>query len=126
MNKFICLILPILILLFACQSKQGPVKTDNASDEGKKPETSLVEGDQSPEDPGLKDVKPPGKDTKNASTLFKRGLELIQAQNYEEGIGYLDRALETDPKNARIFFNRGYAYYSMKKYDQALADSCSH
>jgi tetratricopeptide (TPR) repeat protein len=67
--------------------------------------------------------KAPLSDTeKNAVTLLKRGLELIQAQKYEEGVDYLNRALEADPDNERALFNRGFGYYSLKNYDLAQED----
>lgn len=122
MKKLAFILLPLLIVLFACQSKQGPAKTEEATGDKKPAETFVVDGEKPVHANTLKDVNPPSKDSKDGSTLFHRGLEQIQAQKYEEGIDYLNRALETDPKNGRIYFNRGFAYYSLKKYDQALAD----
>ena len=122
MKKLAFILLPLLIILFACQSKQTPVKTEEAPGDKKPAETFVVEGEKPVPDVIVKDANPAGKKPKEASTLFHRGLELIQGQKYEEGIDYLNRALETDPKNGRIYFNRGFAYYSLKKYDEALAD----
>jgi tetratricopeptide (TPR) repeat protein len=122
MKKLAFILLPVLIILFACQSKQGPSKTPEAAGEKKPDQTLVVEPDKTVTGNTIKDVKPPSKETKEASTLFHRGLELVQSGKYPEGIDYLTRALAEDPKNARILFNRGNAYYMTKEYDKALAD----
>jgi tetratricopeptide (TPR) repeat protein len=122
MSKYSWIILIAVSTLLGCQSKQTPANTGDASGEKKPSETFVVDNGQAPQQPAVSDVKPPSKEAKDATTLLRRGLELIEAKKYDEGIGYLDRALETDPKNARIFFNRGFAYYSLKDYDKALTD----
>lgn len=122
MKKSLFLLLPFLFMLFACQPKQEPVKTGTVPAKNNPSETFQVEDEKPVPGSGLKDVKPPSNEAKNASTLFKRGLELIKSGKYEEGIDYLTRALENEPQNARILFNRGNAYYIMKDYDKARAD----
>jgi tetratricopeptide (TPR) repeat protein len=130
MKKIAILILPALFL-FACQTKQEPAKTPAAAGEPQKTVTAEVPKEnkkikvQPPADgqPNkVQPVKPPNNDAKNASVLFKRGLELLDAESYPEAIDYLTRALGEDPKNTRILFNRGFGYFNLKDYDKAQAD----
>lgn len=116
MKKLALLLLPALILLFGCQLKQDPAKTEASKVDEEKSETIIVKDEEPIAEPGIRDINPPSADQKNTSTLFRRGLELVKSQKYEEGIAYFNRALESDPQNARIIFNRGNAYFIMKDY----------
>jgi tetratricopeptide (TPR) repeat protein len=130
MKKIAILLLPVLFL-FACQTKQEPAKTPAGSAEPQKnitaevpKENKLVKVEKPAQEQQnkLKPVKPGENDAKNASVLFRRGLELIEAESYPEAIDYLTRALGEEPKNSRIFFNRGFCYFNLKDFDKAQAD----
>jgi tetratricopeptide (TPR) repeat protein len=130
MKKIAILILPFIFII-ACQTKQEPAKTQAPAAEPQKSITAEVpkenklirvekqEGEQKNKQ---KQVSPAGNDARNASVLFKRGLELIEAKSFPEAIDYLTRAYGEEPANSRILFNRGYAYFNLKDYDKALAD----
>jgi tetratricopeptide (TPR) repeat protein len=120
--KKLILLLPSLLILFACQTKQEPAKTGTVPAQENKQQTLVVEGEKPIPASGLKDAKPPSNDTKNVSTLIHRAQELIKSKNYEEAIEYLNRAMELDAKNARIPFFHGMCYFYMKDYDNALSD----
>jgi tetratricopeptide (TPR) repeat protein len=128
MKNLSLLILPVIYLL-SCQTKQEPAKTGSVPDTvitkpvEEKKEAKLTITDEKPlPSQGMRDSHPPTDDMKKASVNFRRGMELIKADKIDEGIDYLSRALETEPNNARIYFNRGFAYYTKKDYVKAQAD----
>jgi tetratricopeptide (TPR) repeat protein len=51
----------------------------------------------------------PGK-AESAATLNARGMDLTAAERYPEAIAAFDRALELEPGNPGLLFNRGEAY----------------
>src|SRR5512133_2520319 len=129
MKKIAFILLPAMMLLFSCQTRQEPAKTEAepakteaAPAKENKQQTMVVEGEKPVPTNVIKDVKPPDANTKNVSTLMHRAEELIKAKSFEEAIGYLNRAMELDARNARIPFFRGMCYFNMKDYDNALAD----
>ena len=120
MKKLAVLILP-LAMLFACQTKQEPAKTEAAQEKTK--DTTMVVNNEKPMPAGqFKDINPPSEEQKELSALAKQGLERIKAKDYAQGVDYLTRALELDPKNAKIHFNRGVGYYYMNDFNKALQD----
>lgn len=130
MKKIAFFILPALFL-FACQGKQEPAKTQPEASQPQKTVTAevpkenklvKVEKPAGEQQNKKKPVKPQNNDVENASVLFKRGLELIDAESYPEAIDYLTRALAEEPKNPRIMFNRGFCYFNLKEFDKAQAD----
>jgi len=44
------------------------------------------------------------------------------AARYETAIARLDAAIAADPRQARAFYNRGYAHFALFQYERALAD----
>ena len=40
--------------------------------------------------------------------------------DYDEALGYFDKALELDPKDANACYNKGLALYNLERYDEAL------
>jgi tetratricopeptide (TPR) repeat protein len=129
MKKTVVLILP-LFLFFACQNSPEPAKTTEPAETKKSVTAEVpkenklvkVEKPAGEQQNKLKQVRPPSDDVKNASVLFKRGLELIDAESYPEAVDYLTRALGEEPNNPRIMFNRGFCYFNLKEFDKAQAD----
>lgn len=55
--------------------------------------------------------------------LFQQGVEKIKIKDYRTAIQYLTKALDFFPKNqTEVYYNRGYAYYRLKKYYEAIED----
>lgn len=130
MKKSVFFLLSIIFLI-ACQTKQEPAKTQPEAAQPQKTVTAevpkenklvKVERPAGEQQNKQKQVKPPNHDAKNASVLFKRGLELLEAESYPEAIDYLTRALGEEPKNPRILFNRGFGYFNLKEFDKAQGD----
>lgn len=44
------------------------------------------------------------------------GVEEYQKGNYDKAISYFNKAIESDPNNAVVYFNRGLAYFKMGSY----------
>ena len=52
------------------------------------------------------------------------GLALLKIKHgkAEEGISYLDRAVDLNPKNTRVYVLRGQLYHGKEDYDKAISD----
>ena len=57
-----------------------------------------------------------------AASLNARGMDLTAAERYEEAIAAFDRALELEPRNAGLRFNRGEACRRAGKSAEAKAE----
>ncbi len=60
----------------------------------------------------------------NAQQYVQQGRELVQKNQFNEALGPLDRAIDTDPWSAPAYNLRGYAHLRLLQFDQAVAD-CS-
>jgi tetratricopeptide (TPR) repeat protein len=58
----------------------------------------------------------------SAATLNARGMDLTAGERYEEAIAAFDRALELEPGNMGIRYNRGEAYRRAGRSAEARAD----
>ena len=56
----------------------------------------------------------------DVDALFKKGLEAIIKQKYDEAIQYFDKVLEIDPKNVDALNNKGVSLGNLHKYDEAI------
>ena len=52
--------------------------------------------------------------------LNKSASKMTSHGRYLDAIGLLDQALEIDPKNASIWYNKGVALYQLKRFGEAL------
>ena len=57
------------------------------------------------------------------STFKDQGNAAFKAKNFEEAIGFYTQAIEENPSDHTIYGNRSAAYYTLKKYDEALGDA---
>ncbi|MBW4467982.1 MAG: tetratricopeptide repeat protein [Pegethrix bostrychoides GSE-TBD4-15B] len=57
-----------------------------------------------------------------ARDWFEQGNEKLAAKNYQEAIADYDSAIDLDLKDAKIYNNRGWAYYNLKEYSKAIED----
>jgi tetratricopeptide (TPR) repeat protein len=57
-----------------------------------------------------------------AESLAEQGKELLDRGEYVRAISRFDAALRKDPKNAWVYFQRGYASHENGDYDRAIAD----
>jgi tetratricopeptide (TPR) repeat protein len=123
MRIFLRTLVLTALLFYGCQSSQTP-KTGQEPAKTTTTEPAAVPDQKQDEQSQviMKDQTPRTTGEKNATTLFRRGLELSREEKYTEAIDYFNRALEADPENGRIVFNRGFAYYNLKDYDLAQAD----
>ena len=48
----------------------------------------------------------------------------IKAKKYDYAVYFLKEALDADKKNADIYYNLGFAYRKMKKFDKSPPFSC--
>jgi len=58
----------------------------------------------------------------SAAEYNQQGRKLISEEHYAEAIEPLSEALRLDPTLSTTFNARGYAYFRLKKYKQAIAD----
>ncbi|HEY9614239.1 tetratricopeptide repeat protein, partial [Allocoleopsis sp.] len=58
----------------------------------------------------------------SAVDLYNRGVDKLNAGNYQGAIADFNQALQIDPNDADTYYNRGYAQHTLGRYDQALAD----
>ena len=58
----------------------------------------------------------------SATEYHTRGRKLLQEGRYQEAIEPLTEALKLDPSLSLAFNARGFAYFRLKQYPQALAD----
>src|ERR687886_655861 len=58
----------------------------------------------------------------SAVELYNRGVDKLNAGNYQGAIADFNQALQIDPNDADTYYNRGYAQHTLGRYDQALAD----
>ncbi|MBN1573409.1 MAG: tetratricopeptide repeat protein [Deltaproteobacteria bacterium] len=59
---------------------------------------------------------------KTAEGWYKKGKAYSDDDIYGKAIECLDKAIAVDPKHERSYSLRGYCYYSMAQYKEALAD----
>ena len=57
---------------------------------------------------------------------LEEGNALFSTKGPHEAIAYFDRALELDPKNLHLYYNRGLAYFALNEYLRAMADLIVH
>lgn len=57
------------------------------------------------------------------STFKDQGNAAFKQKDFEAAIGFYSQALDETPDEHTIIGNRSAAFYSLKKYDQALADA---
>jgi len=57
---------------------------------------------------------------KAAEQLHQKAWNLVEEQKYDDALGCFDRALELDPANGKIWFNKGNTFVYQKKYKEAL------
>ncbi|MBS1956712.1 MAG: rhomboid family intramembrane serine protease [Cyanobacteria bacterium SZAS-4] len=60
-----------------------------------------------------------------AETHYRKAVELLQEEKYEDALPLLDRALALNPNNSSAFCDRARAYIELKDYDKAMADADS-
>ena len=61
------------------------------------------------------------KSNPEAIAFNEQGIDLYNKGAFEKALLNFDRALEKDPSNPAVYFNKGQALYEMNKYDQAVA-----
>jgi tetratricopeptide (TPR) repeat protein len=72
---------------------------------------------------GLRNVQPVvATASQNADDLFAKGLNLIRARNYREAVTVFDDAIQKDPKDARLYVNRGNARFNLRDSQGAITD----
>lgn len=52
--------------------------------------------------------------------LIHKGIDQVKAGEYEDGLNYLDRALEINPESSDALNNRGVALFHLDRIDEAL------
>lgn len=57
-----------------------------------------------------------------ADVAYNRAYELYEARKYAESLPILDRAIELNRNDVRVYYFRGSAYRNLKKYELAIAD----
>lgn len=48
--------------------------------------------------------------------LTQKGKELLDSEEYDQALGYLSRAVETDPENAEAHNAQAVAYFALGKF----------
>lgn len=59
---------------------------------------------------------------RNAQTLFQLGNIYAELKDYTQAEAWYSQALDLDPQNAHVFFNRARARIELKKHEQASED----
>jgi tetratricopeptide (TPR) repeat protein len=57
-----------------------------------------------------------------AENDYKKGVEALDKQDYDQAIRRLTKVVENDPKNADAWNARGFAYQQKKEFDKAIGD----
>ncbi len=57
-----------------------------------------------------------------AGTFVRTALDLFERGDYDEAVVNYSRALELDPENEEIYYNRGMAYKKLRQYNEAIDD----
>jgi tetratricopeptide (TPR) repeat protein len=58
----------------------------------------------------------------SAKTWYKKGFCENETEQYEDAVMSLKRAITMDSKYAAAYTEIGYAYYTLKRYDEALIE----
>jgi tetratricopeptide (TPR) repeat protein len=95
------------------QLQKQPQETRGGNEQAKLPADKTV---SNKDRPGSQTVKQGG------SRHQQQALAAAKKGNYDEAITEFTRALESDPKDAEAYNNRGSMYTFKRRYDQALAD----
>ena len=61
-------------------------------------------------------------DNADAAELVELGLEHVQQGNFLDAILYMNQAVDLNTVDPEAFYARGFSYYSLENYDQALTD----
>ncbi len=67
-----------------------------------------------------KPAKPPASRSA-VDTLRRKAIQLINAERYDDAIGYLQRAIKIDPRDARSWHYLAQTYWHMQDYPQCRA-----
>src|SRR6476646_3080895 len=70
----------------------------------------------------LLSAAPTTKPQMSAVDLYNRGVDQLDAGNYQGAIDNFTQALQLNPKDADAYYNRGYARHVLGKYQEAIAD----
>lgn len=62
------------------------------------------------------------KATMSAVDLYNRGVDKLDAGDYEGAIADFNEAIRLAPQDAESYYNRGYARHILGAYQQAIAD----
>ncbi len=65
--------------------------------------------------------KAPAPTTNAVSTLQRKAIQLINAERYDDAIGYLQRAIKIDPRDARSWHYLAQAYWHKQDFPQCRA-----
>lgn len=57
-----------------------------------------------------------------AAEHANKAVRLVQAGSYDEAIAEFTKAIQLSPKDARIYHDRGWAYYKLNKFPEAIED----
>jgi tetratricopeptide (TPR) repeat protein len=57
---------------------------------------------------------------KEAAAFYQKAVLEDQAAHYDKSLDSLDKALKAEPNNAEFLYFKGYVYYHMKKYNDAI------
>ena len=52
---------------------------------------------------------------------FDKGLDFLEAGEYDEAILFFDQVLAIEPNNTEVLFYKGLAFYYLGKYDEAIS-----
>src|SRR5919202_2820322 len=58
----------------------------------------------------------------SAVELYNRGVDKLNAGNYQGAIADFNQALQLDPNDADTYYNRGYAQHTLGNYAKAITD----
>src|SRR5262245_60434614 len=69
-------------------------------------------------------IGPDGLDTYDAETLFKRGLDFLEGNAWDDAALYFERLIREFPDDKHVIlahYNRGVAYIHLERGDEAVA-----
>lgn len=60
------------------------------------------------------------KGLESAEELYSSGLNLLQKQDYENAISYLEKAVKEEPTSAERYYSLGWNYNALGRYEEAI------
>jgi S1-C subfamily serine protease len=72
--------------------------------------------------PTFKQVVAQNRNRPRAGNIFLQGIHAFRDKKFSEAIGFFDRAIAINPKDAVAYYYRGASYYGLKNTQAAFAD----